>query len=293
MRLSLKNVFKKPLVHGKCSYSDQADSDPEVSDQTADEQQGNGVCAVETSEAQVYWSEERVPEQSLPGDKQRPDQVRDAKPDPGRAGEVQPAPQEPTEADLRRVEQILEDKMERCMREGYEQGKARAEDEYRALKEKAAALKQEAELNLREARQRAKEIVASSEHKIVELSIAVAERLVRTQLAVDADTITAIVRETMNLLAGGEQVELYVNPADARTCNDFSEQLKEEFRDIVRLDILTDENLARGSCRIESENGVAEYLIEEEQEQLKDTLLKLAGRDDESLAEEDSSYGKH
>jgi len=85
-----------------------------------------------------------------------------------------------------------------------------------------------------------------------------------------------------------------LNPADLDACVGFSDRLKEEFKEIVKLEVLTDSQLAKGSCRIESESGVAEYLIEEEKEALEKTLLQVARKEEAKLIEEDdSAYGKH
>ena len=97
----------------------------------------------------------------------------------------------------------------------------------------------------------------------------------------------------MNILNGGEQVELYVNPADLGSCQSFSAELKSEFREIAKLDVLPDDSIPRGSCRIESESGVAEYFIDEEKAKLKETLLSLARGEEEKQAGEDAAYGRH
>jgi flagellar biosynthesis/type III secretory pathway protein FliH len=290
MRLSLKNVYKKPQICGDCSYGSgrifsEVNQQGELS---LESDLAQPVAHAASREKLIFWSEEKPkPKPNIPAP--QADFTATSHPDSGEFGSVQA---EET-YDLR-AEKILEEKLEQCIHDGYEQGKTKAEDECRTMRESAANKLKEAELSLREARQRAKEIIASSETKIVELALAVSERLVRTQLSVAPETVTAIVRETMNMLNGGEQVDLYVNPADLDACVGFSDRLKEEFKEIVKLEVLTDSQLAKGSCRIESESGVAEYLIEEEKEALEKTLLQVARKEEAKLIEEDdSAYGKH
>ncbi len=302
MRLSLRNVYKKPQVCGDCSYGT-GRTPAEVNQQdelSLERDLEQPVVNTAGREKLIFWSEEKpktkvsIPASradfapaSHPGrDEFGPDQAEEAYTHDG--GTVTPG------VPRKSAEKILEEKLEQCIHEGFEQGKTKAEDECRTMRESAANKLKEAELSLREARQRAKEIIASSETKIVELALAVSERLVRTQLSVEPETVTAIVRETMNMLNGGEQVELYVNPADLDACVGFSERLKEEFKEIVKLEVFADSQLPKGSCRIESESGVAEYLIEEEKEALEKTLLQVARKEEAKLIEEDdSAYGKH
>jgi flagellar assembly protein FliH len=290
MQLSRSSVFKNSKICGRCFYN--CDSHSADDDSTVESIEQGNLSEPESLNINdyVFWSnpcpesEEIFTEEEFVTEPENglSEQDLDAK---------------KAEAEmlnkLRRAEKELEEKAEKRLLEAYEQGKARVEDECRVMRESAETKMREADLLLREARHKSKEIVASSEHKVVELALAVAERLVRTQLDISPETITAIVRDTMNMLNGGEQIELYVNPADLNSCQSFSAELKSEFREITKLDVLPDDSIPRGSCRIESESGVAEYLIDEEKAQLKETLLNLARGEEENQAEEDAAYGRH
>ena len=298
MPLSHKKVYKKPQICGDCHYgpddygeikSSAATGDRDGNPrQVQDPEAGNGEIA--------FWSDpafETAPPGHPPGGTGAGRETESAE----RMMESEQARDDrssPDSAAAEKVEKLLEERFEHCMREGYEQGLARAEEECRSMQEKAAAKLREAELSLREARQRYKEIISSSEKKIVELSIAIAERLIRGQLDAAPETVTYIVRETMNILNGGEQIDLYVNPADLAACHSYGETLKGEYEEISRLEVIADPGLPRGSCRIESESGVAEYLIDQEKEQLRETLLKIARRDEIVPGEEGSfAYDSH
>lgn len=304
MRLSPNKVYKKPPICGNCSYSAGNVSGNGINKENLEQQDSLVVAEHRAARGEVsYWVEPKQQVKENKGDSlvsglENLDETLSEKAEQTEKASAVKSDyvdkQQVQEEAKRTAEKILEERMQDCLREGYEQGKAKAEDECCTMRESAAAKLKDAELSLREAKQRYKEIIASSETKIVELSLAVAERLVYKQLEIAPDTVKAIVRETMNMLNGGEQVDLYVNPEDLDLCRQYGEQLKEEFADIVKLEILSDSKLARGSCRIESENGVAEYLLEEEKEQLKEMLMNLARKEEkEAVEEEDSSYGKH
>jgi flagellar assembly protein FliH len=298
MRLSLKNVYKRPHICGRCEYSDNHDhltAKPEANITGTRQESGRKQTACKSDEV-AFWVEnehgndsgrdEREP-LALRGDSESCEERKNSS--TGAEETFSTA----EKADMV-AEKVIAEKMEQYISQAYEQGKTKAIDECRLMREDAATRLREAELSLREARQRSREIVASSEKEIVELALAVAERLVRTRLEADPEIVTAIVRETMSMLNGGEQVDLYVNPADLDLCLGYREQLKEEFREIVKLEVLPDTGIPRGSCRVESEIGVAEYLINEEKEQLRETLLQIARKEEmRQIEEEDSAYDRH
>lgn len=295
MPLSPKQVYKNPYLSGTFSYpADQRD----IEDGRAEEIEPVSPLKVGSSqpadEAVAFWPHENSAGESETKSSGRVSGARseasNLKPD----DEKRRLEEEAAENARREADAALEKRVEQCLREGYEQGMAKAEDECRSMRENASARFREAELCLREAKQQAREIIAASERKIVELAVAVAERLIRDRLDQDPGTVLNIARETLNILNGGEQVELYVNSADLEACRAYSGNLREEFREILRLEVLTDDTIPRGSCRVESESGVAEYFIEDEKEQLKAKLLGIARRDEaEQIKEEDSVYGRH
>ena len=290
MRSLFDIVFKKPPVFGVCSYEKKGESTAGGVQNKAEQ---NLKASLEQDEAAqqtvVYWAgglNEAGKATSGPDAKGSSSGF-------GSQKSLQQAERELREKH-REKELRLEEELVQSIKEGYEEGRVRAEEESRELKKKAELSLREAELSLREARQKAKEIIASSEYKIIELAMAVAEKLVQTQLKTEPETITGIVRETMNILNGAEQAQLYVNPADHKTCLNFQGRLKEEFKELSRLEVVADEEISRGSCRIESESGVAEYLLEEEQEQLKEALLQMARRQEKAASSgEDTGYGEH
>ncbi len=306
MPLSLKNVYKQPSIYGDCSYESE-ELGCEFTKEEPDNRYEQVVSAGHDSDEVAFWSDPDLNEDRL----DQPDREFEERVEPDSGAEendvvagndykdksVQSGSktrENVEEAAIRKAEKLLEERFQECVKDGYEQGLARAEEECGSKKEKADASLREAELTLREARQRSKEIIASSERKIVELAMAVAERLVYRQLDLEPETITSIARETVNMLNEGTQVDLHVNPADFEKCLEYSISLKKEHPDINKLEVLPDPQLPRGSCRVESESGVVEYLIDEEKDKLKEMLLKIARNEENRLTEEGvSTYERH
>jgi len=185
----------------------------------------------------------------------------------------------------------LDEQKEQWAKAGYEKGVEKAEAECRQLKQEALNKLKEAELCLREARQKSRELLASSEVKMVELAVAAAEQLIKTQLELAPEKIIQIVRETMRLINGAGRLTVYVSPADLPACLELRGKLEEEFLEVNRLEILPDGALKRGSCRVESESGAAEYLLQEESCRLREMLLDIARRKEIKSAKEPIAYG--
>ncbi len=293
MPLSLKTVYKQPPIDGDCSYAVDRETDLAKSKQFSSNPIAGGQSDDSFSEdrAVAVWPgfEEDKKENATAGDNLDYQAGHDAYNRGGLLEDIdQSGPIDEQKLSPEEIEKaILKEKMDQCIQEGYEKGKAKAEKECLVMQEEASAKLKEAKSSLDESRRRSEEIIAASEKKIVELAVAVAERLVRKHLEIDPEAITGTVRETMNILNGGEQVEVYVNPSDLDPCLTAREQLKDEFKEIIKLDIFADENMPRGSCRVESESGVSEYIIDQEKNQLEQQLLRIARKEESGQAEEE------
>lgn len=190
-----------------------------------------------------------------------------------------------------------EEEIERLVSKGYQKGKAEAEARYRELLEtasqKLSQVEREAKSCLQQARQRAREILAASEANLVELSIAIAEKLINSQLEAAPHTVARIVRESINSLPAEEPVEIYVHPEDLPACISELGQAGQNSGLQIK-EFLPDGRLPRGSCRVESESGKVEYLLDEELEKIRATLLEMAPADGPADSqEEEAAYNKH
>lgn len=297
MPLSPKKVYKKPWVDGACTYCferDQALLNSVITDNKASKAGSEGVEEVEKAIAGedgvsglndvAIWpffdkgaTVTASGSSSGDGNGQSNQKEKSGK---NKSGQAQSSPGACDEDIIKSAEELAEEilaaKTEKALQESYAKGKAKAEKEYRSRLQQAAGRVEEAEKTLQQARGKSARIIASSESKIVELAVAVAERLVCRQLELKPETITGIVRETMKILDGKEQVEVYVNPAELENCLEQRELLKDEFKEIIRLEVYAEEDLPRGSCRVESESGVAEYVVEDEKDRLQKMLLDIA-----------------
>lgn len=254
----LSRVFKQPGVSGIHYY--QVPGPVET--------RSSGTAAVESAK------KEAVP----PGDRER------------LAKETLPLPE-----DRERAARAEEERIEIASRQGYleglEEGKAEGETRSRELLEEAVRkleeARQKAEACLQQARQQARQIVGSSEAKIVELSVAIAEKLIQDQLEIAPEKVTRIVQESIRCFPDEkERLKVYLHPVDLPVCREELGQSANNTAGETRLKLLPDERLSRGSCRVESENGTAEYLLDDELKKIRETLLQIASANKDSRKEE-------
>jgi flagellar assembly protein FliH len=195
------------------------------------------------------------------------------------------------------------ERLESAARQGYleglAEGKAEAEARARELLEEASRklkeAEQEAAASLQQARQKAREIVSASEADIVELSVAIAEKLIQDQLEIAPQKVARVVQESLRHFSDEEeQLAVYLHPVDLPACRKSLEQVTGAAALETRLKLLPDERLPRGSCRIESESSTVEYLLDEELKKIRETLLQIASTKEQTESqEEELTYVSH
>ncbi len=194
------------------------------------------------------------------------------------------------ESMIREVEQERQLAVQKGYEEGYtagfEEGKKEAEARCRQLIQEAAE-------QLEQARRSAREIVAASEKTIVELAVGVAEKLLRSQLEMAPEKVVAIVKEAINSLPEGDTIKVYLNPEDLPACLRCREEL-EGLKQFQQVELIPQEEMPRGSCRVESESSTVEFLLDEEKKRLQEALLEIARKEiSKNLQEGSPAYGKH
>lgn len=135
--------------------------------------------------------------------------------------------------------------------DGLEKGKNDAAQKYDALIKSLTGITSEASSEkLR--------IIEAAEEEIVELSSAIARKVVNQELATDRSIVINLAKEAIKRLEDKEKIIIYCNPADI----DLIKKHRPEFMELVdtedTLHILPDEILAQGECRLESKSEIAD-----------------------------------
>jgi flagellar assembly protein FliH len=107
---------------------------------------------------------------------------------------------------------------------------------------------------------------------LIDLSIAIAKKIVHANIEKDRDNIIAIVREALSKLGGSEEkIMIRVNPDDYDTMLSNIEALRGETR-LKDITIEPTDGISPGGCFIESPSGEVDARIEEMLKEISDAI---------------------
>ena len=156
---------------------------------------------------------------------------------------------------------------EATRQQGYAQGLAQAQAETQAELERLAGL-------VRGALSAYDEAVRATEDQLVELALAIAEKLARTGLQVDADALHALVRTALQHVGRTASAVIRAHPDDCRRLEPFEDELRRLLAPDVRFTIAEDPDIASGSgCVIRTGAGEVDARIETQLEEVAAELL--------------------
>jgi flagellar assembly protein FliH len=150
--------------------------------------------------------------------------------------------------------------LERAKRDGYEQGlrDADAEVQRRAtelanawvderLQTALPAMRAVGEA-LKDERER---WLSKWESGVIQLAVAVAEKLVRRTLELQPEVAGELIRETLQLAAGNNRVHVRLHPADYEQLSDFRESVAGSLANMSDVALHADESISRGGCLVQ------------------------------------------
>jgi len=159
------------------------------------------------------------------------------------------------------AEKARADAMEAGYREGYARGAAQW----------AEAVKS-AQASLQAALERAKP-------QVVRMALRVAEKVLRRKLETTPEAMLPMVDEALRSLQGQQQtrIVLRIHPADQPVLESRRQHWLDRHPGIGSLQIVVDESMSRGGCRIESEFGMVDATVETQIEVIERHLLGEGG----------------
>lgn len=118
-----------------------------------------------------------------------------------------------------------------------------------------------------------KELICSAEEQVVELSIHIARRLVKSAVLLEPAVIRGIVAEAVSLAAGDGEITVTVNPSDLAFCRDNPPYFPGEPADNAGIKFLAAADVARGSCIVQGRYTRVESILEERFSLLREALM--------------------
>jgi flagellar assembly protein FliH len=149
--------------------------------------------------------------------------------------------------------------------EGYDAGKAEAKEELTPV----IATFRELVEGVRAARAA---VIAGAEPELVRLSMAIAERIVHTEVANNRNVIVENVRNALTRLVNREVVTLRLNPTDLEAIRQYRDAIIAA-SDVEHLRIVEDQRVDRGGVVVETEAGTIDAKIATQLREAKRALL--------------------
>jgi len=110
------------------------------------------------------------------------------------------------------------------------------------------------------------------EQNLVQLSVAIAERIVRRELSARPEISLEWIREAMELAKGSPELRLHLNPADQQAWGREVAQLTQEFSKLAATEVVADAGISRGGCRIETRFGTIDQQLEAQLARIREEL---------------------
>lgn len=189
-----------------------------------------------------------------------------------RPGSAHPCPEAVSQEKLRALELRLEEaQREAAAREqqafeaGYRKG---SEEGFQQASSQLKPLLEGLGQTLREWQQARRRLRREAERDVVQLAIAIAQRILHRELNVDPEALLGIVKAALERLEGREVDRIRVHPADAGLVGSYLEQAG-----LRQVRLITDPQLARGSLLLETAQGTLDASIETQLEEIRYGLL--------------------
>jgi len=167
-------------------------------------------------------------------------------------------------------ERELEEQIEKAYREGY--GKGLQDGVQRERDERMKSI----DALMKEAKNKSKNAIRNLEVKVVELAVAIAEKLMRKSIKADPRVVEEIVSETMSHVIGSERVVLKVSADDFKVINEKYNRWLGMAGSASEFKIEIDKRLRAGDFIVETEGGVIDSVVDDRIDVLVEELLKVS-----------------
>jgi flagellar assembly protein FliH len=111
------------------------------------------------------------------------------------------------------------------------------------------------------------------EGSVVRLATAIAGRIVRRELSRQPELPLPLIREALELAAGGAEVTLRLNPGDHAALAPQIESIVAEINRLAPAHLVADERISAGGCRVETKFGVIDQQFEAQLGRIEEELI--------------------
>jgi flagellar assembly protein FliH len=151
---------------------------------------------------------------------------------------------------------------------GYKVGVAQGYDEVKAFLEEAVKI-------VEYAKQEKQELLERSEQEILELALAVATRVVHSEITINSAVVLAVVKDALQKAKDQNRITIRVHPFDFETVMAEKQTLQAILGREMGMEIRGDIGVGAGGCVIETEYGAIDARIDTQLETIKSALLGM------------------
>ncbi len=117
------------------------------------------------------------------------------------------------------------------------------------------------------------------ESSVVQLAAAIAKRLVRGELTRQPEIPLKLVREALELAAGSSQIRIHLHPQDHQALAGHVQMLVQEISALAGAELVADEGVSRGGCRVETRFGAIDQQFEAQLARIEEELTESPPRE--------------
>ena len=107
----------------------------------------------------------------------------------------------------------------------------------------------------------------------LKVAIAIAQKVIRRELEHDPQITLELVREALQLASGLGTLKVRLNPADHRALAGQLGGIVSEMRKLTPTEVLADDSISPGGCRVDTDYGEVDQQIETQLERIRTELM--------------------
>lgn len=110
------------------------------------------------------------------------------------------------------------------------------------------------------------------EGRAVHLACSIASRIIRREIAQHPEITMTLIREALNMAVGSPRIRVRMNPADLEALAGHLEPLQQELNRAGKAEIVPDDEVTLGGCRIDTSFGTIDQQIEAQLSRIEEEL---------------------
>ena len=118
-----------------------------------------------------------------------------------------------------------------------------------------------------------KEAYLQIEKEVVELALAIAQKIICREIATDKETVVCVAKEALAKVDDPGKIKIKMNPSDLQFINETKYQLTSLIDDVNNISFEAEANIQSGGCIIETEVGEIDARIEKQLQAVKESFL--------------------